>query len=91
MTIWPRRDPRLYHVFRLPDELPEGYCFGGGKPCSFTLVDWFGLPPAGMFDGELTNDDIAKFLREKDYYKQGGNFVVICNDGQAFTLEGGQS
>lgn len=28
-------------VFRLPDEYPEGFCFGGGLITSFTMVDWF--------------------------------------------------
>lgn len=28
-------------VFELPDEYPEGYCFDGGHPVNFQLVDWF--------------------------------------------------
>ena len=28
-------------VFRLPDNYPKGFCFGGGLPTTFTMVDWF--------------------------------------------------
>jgi hypothetical protein len=28
-------------VFSLPDAYPKGYCFGGGLPTNFTMVDWF--------------------------------------------------
>jgi hypothetical protein len=28
-------------VFELPAKFPEGFCFGGGKPTVFLMVDWF--------------------------------------------------
>lgn len=28
-------------VFELPQEYPVGYCFGGGYPVNFQMVDWF--------------------------------------------------
>ncbi len=35
-------------VFQLPQSYPQGYCFGGGLPTTFVMVDWFhavgGLP-----------------------------------------------
>jgi len=35
-------------VFEMPVEYPTGFCFGGGKPVNFQMVDWFepvsGLP-----------------------------------------------
>jgi hypothetical protein len=35
-------------VFQLPNSYPKGYCFGGGLPTVFVMVDWFypvkGLP-----------------------------------------------
>ncbi len=35
-------------VFQMPTSYPKGYCFGGGLPATFMMVDWFnpvtGLP-----------------------------------------------
>lgn len=28
-------------IFELPEHYPQGYCFGGGKPVNFQMVDWF--------------------------------------------------
>lgn len=28
-------------VFELPEQYPSGYCFGGGLPVAFQMVDWF--------------------------------------------------
>lgn len=28
-------------VFEIPNTFPSGYCFGGGHPIEFQLVDWF--------------------------------------------------
>lgn len=28
-------------VFELPESYPEGFCFDGGHPVNFQLVDWF--------------------------------------------------
>lgn len=86
IPIWPRRDKLLYQVFKLPDDLPDGYCFGGGKPVTFQLVDWFGPPPERIQEQGFTHEDLRAFLRQKNYYKAGGSFVVIRNDGAVFTL-----
>lgn len=32
-------------VFRLPSGYPEGFCFGGGYPVNFQLVDWLNPVP----------------------------------------------
>jgi hypothetical protein len=32
-------------VFEIPDEYPSGFCFGGGKPVNFQMVDWFNPVP----------------------------------------------
>jgi len=34
-------------VFELPESYPAGYCFDGGHPVSFQLVDWFN-PVSGI-------------------------------------------
>ena len=28
-------------VFMLPEEYPEDFCFNGGHPVNFQMVDWF--------------------------------------------------
>ena len=28
-------------IFELPETYPKGYCFGGGHPTNFQLIDWF--------------------------------------------------
>lgn len=56
-------------VFQLPAKYPEGYCFGGGLPTTFVMVDWFNpvpeLPQLGISEkkyqeliqsGELVDD-----------------------------------
>ncbi len=39
-------------VFEIPEQYPEGFCFGGGRPVNFQMVDWFnpvqGLPQPGI-------------------------------------------
>jgi hypothetical protein len=32
-------------VFQMPTEYPKGYCFGGGLPTTFVMVDWFNPVP----------------------------------------------
>ena len=32
-------------VFELPERYPTGYCFGGGHPVNFQMVDWFNPVP----------------------------------------------
>jgi len=32
-------------VFELPELYPSGFCFGGGHPVSFQMVDWFNPVP----------------------------------------------
>jgi hypothetical protein len=88
-SIWPRRDELLYHVFRLPETLPDGWCFGGGKPVTMTMVDWFCPPPLAIMPTP-SHEEIRVFLRQKEYFKAGGHFVVIRNDGDVFMLMGGE-
>jgi len=32
-------------VFELPEEYPTEFCFGGGHPVTFKIVDWFNPVP----------------------------------------------
>lgn len=64
-------------VFRLPKVYPQGYCFGGGLPTTFVMVDWFcpviGLPQWAISEkhynelvekGEIT--DLESHSKEVD-------------------------
>jgi len=47
-------------VFELPMEYPRGYCFGGGLPVNFQMIDWFNPVP------EIDNPAVSKEVwREK--------------------------
>lgn len=37
------------YVFEMPRELPSDYCFGGGHPVQFRMVDWFNPVPTSTF------------------------------------------
>ncbi|TGD98069.1 hypothetical protein [Methylobacterium nonmethylotrophicum] len=62
---------RRVHVYRLPDRLTHGYCFGGGHPIAFQNVDWFDVP-AGEDRGHLVS-----FIKEKPYYRPDARFLVL--------------
>jgi hypothetical protein len=42
-------------VFRLPNNFPSGYCFGGGYPVTMQLVDWFNAFPQEDFWKEIAS------------------------------------
>lgn len=41
-------------VFELPERFPSDFCFGGGIPVNFQMVDWFNPVP------ELGNPAVSK-------------------------------
>jgi hypothetical protein len=66
--------PRTFvRVYRLPEKLTDGYCFGGGVPIIFTNVDWFEA---------LTEEGLAvveAFIRSKRYARPG-KYLVLADD-----------
>ena len=58
-------------VYRLPEKLSNGYCFGAGVPITFTNVDWFGGP------AEMTRAEIETFVRGKRYCTPGHKYLVV--------------
>jgi hypothetical protein len=58
-------------VYRLPEKLSNGYCFGGGVPITFTNVDWFGGSP------EMGRAEVEKFIRGKRYCTPGHKYLVV--------------
>lgn len=75
--------PRVMcHVYKLPQQLSDGYCFGGGRPIIFTNVDWFEVP-LSLTVGLLI-DSIAK----KRYYDPNARYLVLSEQpGFTFTIE----
>ena len=77
-------------VFQLPTKYPEGYCFGGGLPTTFVMVDWFnpvtGLPQWGISEnnyyklikiGELVDDGShTKEVDSNELQKSLTDFLV---------------
>jgi hypothetical protein len=64
-------DRVFLRVYRLPEKLTNGYCFGGGVPIAFTNVDWF---EAFVEDGR---EKLVQFIRGKQYYRRDARFLVL--------------
>lgn len=80
-------------VFQLPDSFPEKYCFSGGIPCTFKMVDWFNpvnFEQAPVITGEAAVDKIieslSKFIKGKTYYNPGFSYILICDFGLTFSI-----
>lgn len=69
----------FYHVFRMPDAFPHEYCFGGGVPVNFQMVDWMGAPEG------LSRDDMTGFIKKKRY-AFGRLLVVERHSGEAWII-----
>lgn len=87
-------------IFRLPKEFPSGYCFDGGHPACFQLVDWFNPFDSTKFWEvaalEFEENDAAyiehingikEFIAEKEYAKTNNDvFLAITDYGDAFLV-----
>jgi len=67
-------------VYRLPEKLSDGYCFGGGRPIVFINVDWF---EAGVSEGR---GPLIDFIRTKKYFDPRARFLVIADNHPEFTF-----
>lgn len=86
-------------VFELPEEYPNGFCFGGGLPVEFQMVDWFNPWPPDYADPSKLADmewdefreKLTGFLLAKNYVKPGRKYLLITDFGAAWTFsrEGG--
>lgn len=46
-------------VFELPEEYPSDFCFGGGHPVNFQMVDWFN-PVPGVFQAGVSKEQFER-------------------------------
>lgn len=60
-------------VYRLPEKLTNGFCFGGGVPITFTNVDWFGT------NGAPSRADLEPWMREKAWATGPGWYLVLSD------------
>lgn len=74
----------MIYVYKLPDKLSDGYCFGGGNPITFTNVDWISTPEDGC-----STEELKQFFMKKIYYTNalvGTKFLCLCTDNDMYTF-----
>lgn len=87
------QDNNFCRVFELPLTFPESFCFGGGFPVSFQLIDWFNPIPLGdMIFGTTKPWEeyvplLTDFLLKKDYVIPGRQYLLITDFGKALVVQ----
>lgn len=75
----------MIHVYRIPENRSNGYCFSGPVPIPFGNVDWLGDPP-----DDMTPNQACTFLKQKKYFTEapiGARFLVLCDKGPEWTFQ----
>lgn len=67
----------MIYVYRLPEKMSDGYCFGDDKLIQFQNVDWFNSPSETMGFGEMTLADMREFIEGKNYARSGDSLLVV--------------
>ena len=84
-------------IFQVPVEFPEGYCFQGGKPTTFLLVDWFNpIEQDKFWSGKTvtlnaeeieTHHKMARdFIKGKTYYNPHYKYLALTDYNDAFFI-----
>ena len=92
--LYPEQD-NFCRVFELPDHYPEGFCFGGGRPVTMLMVDWFNPWPNSMImnESELPknwsecSEMLKEFLLGKQYLKAGKKYILITDFGESMIFQ----
>jgi hypothetical protein len=90
-------DTNFLRLFEMPQKFPSGFCFGGGYPVRFQMVDWFGPIDPQLFwekkeidlDSDLNarkQEQLRTFIKEKLYYKLECKYLAITDYGDAFII-----
>lgn len=73
-------------VFELPSDYPNQFCFNGGHPVAFKMVDWFQpIPdiktqkPFSFYIPLLKN-----FLKDKLYIKPNTKYLLLTDFDESF-------
>lgn len=88
-------------VFRLPEELPEDYCFGGNEqPVTLMMVDWFNavsqmdfqkVETVKIFDVaskeyQLHVKALKAFIKGKSYFNPAHTYMILTDYGDVFMV-----
>lgn len=74
MDAWLAGPRTMVRVYKLPQQLSNGFCFGGGIPITFLNVDWFeALVPAGTAP-------LREFIRRKNYFDPHARYLALSDD-----------
>ncbi len=87
------RENNFCRVFQVPPEYPSGFCFGGGIPTNFQMVDWFNPVCSDEIGGPLSEicdvPKLTSFIQKKSYAEHGGKLLVMCDFGVVFVVDCG--
>jgi hypothetical protein len=87
MKITPANN--FMRIFRVPIEFPSAFCFGGGIPIEFQMVDWFNPVTDEMmenFNVEEHKKMIRKMIRKKVYYNPNYKYLAITDYNDSFLI-----
>lgn len=86
-------------LFRLPETFPKGYCFGGGYPTAFQLVDWFNpfdqqdfwkfeIKEFDEADPEYLKhiEELKDFIKGKKYFNSNYTYMALTDYGDIFLI-----
>lgn len=81
-------------VFKLPTTYPEEFCFGGGRPVIFIMVDWLNpiqldLKPEKLVsnsDMVVLRDELKEYIKEKNYYDKASKYLIITDYNDSFLI-----
>ena len=91
------QDTNFCRVFELPPNYPEGFCFGGGKPVMFKLVDWFNPVDQQLVGSkevtlegeelEVHRHSLYIFLRDQQYIDPTKCYICITDYGDSLVIQ----
>ena len=84
-------------IFRIPNQFPSDFCFGGGHPVNFQIVDWFNpIPQEELWSGktktlsekelEEYRGGIREFIKVKNYYDPEFKFLALSDYDDVFLI-----
>ena len=83
--------PGLVVVLRIPT-LSTDFCFGGGIPHEFIMMDWFhdhpgiGYPDPPIVGSDRWRSEITDMIKEKVYYNDEWDYLVLHKE-HSFVIE----
>ena len=70
-------------VFRIPDEMPQDFSFGGAVGVNFLREDFFEAPeiPDDYSKYLVWKASLSNFISRKPYHSPLRKFLVLCGNG----------